>query len=164
MRWSNCLFPDAYHDAIQRRVDHLFAHYLPPWHGFQRHYSNESAWLRLLRDGGAPLMSTRLSTWVSQLKQIGGRRESGQIIVLFAVFVIVLMVLAGSAYDYASIVTDDARLQNAADAALLAGSNSLVANSGQPAATAKAIAQATAQAYLVANGGSAASATITFPT
>ena len=44
-------------------------------------------------------MSTRLSTWLNQLRTIGGRRESGQIIVLFAVFIIVLMVLAGSAYD-----------------------------------------------------------------
>ena len=30
------------------------------------------------------------------------QREPAQIIVLFAVFIIVLMVLAGSAYDYAS--------------------------------------------------------------
>ncbi len=97
-------------------------------------------------------MSTRLSTWVSQLKQIGGRRESGQIIVLFAVFVIVLMVLAGSAYDYASIVTDDARLQNSVDAAALAGSNTLSQNAGLPVGTPVAMAQATANAYLANNG------------
>src|SRR3981189_353776 len=107
MHWSNCLFPDAYHDAIQRRVDHLFAHYVPHGAVFQRNYSNQPACLRLLRDGGATLMSTRLSTWVNQLKQIGGRRESGQIIVLFAVFVIVLMVLAGSAYTYPSLLPAD---------------------------------------------------------
>ena len=91
--------------------------------------------MRQSRDGGDPLM-----------------RQSGQIIVLFAVFMIVLMVLAGSAYDYASIVVDDARLQNAVDAAVLAGSDSLVANSGQPAQTQVAIAQSTAVAYLAANG------------
>ena len=43
------------------------------------------------------------------------RKEPAQILVLFAVFIVVLMVLAGSAYDYASIVVDDARLQNAVD-------------------------------------------------
>src|SRR4030081_729033 len=133
MRRPNGLFSDAYHAAIQRRVDHLFAHYLSSWAVFQRDHSNQPACLRLLRDGGATLMPTRLSTCVNQLKQIGGRRESGQIIVLFAVFVIVLMVLAGSAYDYASIVTDDARLQNSVDAAVLAGSNSLVSRAPLPA-------------------------------
>ncbi len=49
--------------------------------------------------------------------------------VLFAVFLIILMVLAGSAYDYASIVVDEARLQNAVDAAALAGSDTLSSNS-----------------------------------
>jgi len=57
----------------------------------------------------------RLVRAVSTLRTLPSARSSGQIIVLFAVFVIVLMVLAGSAYDYASIVTDDARLQNAVD-------------------------------------------------
>ena len=113
-------------------------------------------------------MSTRLSTWVNQLKQIGGRRESGQIIVLFAVFVIVLMVLAGSAYDYASIVTDDARLQNSVDAAALAGSNTLSQNAGLPVGTPVAMAQATANAYLAVNGVATSTPgttiTMTFPT
>src|SRR5258708_40329290 len=122
MLWSNCLFPHAYHDAIQRRVDHLLAHCLPPWAVFQRDYSNEPACLRLLRDGGATLMSTRLSTWVSQLKQIGGRRAAGQVFFPFAGFVIVLMVLPGSAYAYASIVTPSPRLPNTLEAAPVWGS------------------------------------------
>src|SRR5258708_25249780 len=117
MHWPHCLFPDAYHDAIQRRVDHLFAHYVPPWAVFQRDYSNQPACLRLLRDGGATLMSTRLSTWVSQLKQIGGRREAGQIILPFAVFVILLIVLPRSAHDYAPILTPHPPLPNTPDPA-----------------------------------------------
>src|SRR5216684_1407248 len=110
----------------------------------------------------------RLVRAVSTLRTLPSARSSGQIIVLFALFVIVLMVLAGSAYDYASIVTDDARLQNAVDSAVLAGSNSLVSSSGQPAATAIVIAQATAQAYLAANGVATATpgtnVVMTFPT
>jgi hypothetical protein len=86
------------------------------------------------------------------LRVVPSARASGQIIVLFAVFVIVLMVLAGSAYDYASIVVDDARLQNSVDAAVLAGSDALVAYSGLPSATQIVIAQSTAVAYLAANG------------
>ncbi len=80
------------------------------------------------------------------------RREAGQIIVLFAVFMIVLLVLAGSAYDFASIVADEARLQNAVDASTLAASNSLAANNRLPALTAGAVAQATAVQYLAQNG------------
>src|SRR5579864_3084633 len=95
-------------------------------------------------------------------------RETGQILVLFAVFVIVLMVLAGSAYDYASIVVDDARLQNAVDAAVLAGSDTLAQNSSLPSGTPVALAQATAQAYLASNGVATATpgtnVTMTFPT
>ena len=95
----------------------------------------------------------------------GAYREPAQIIVLFAVFVIVVMVLAGSAYDYASIVVDDARLQNAVDAAALAGSNALSANANKPAGTPIAIASATTGAYLTANGVSASSTvTMAFPT
>ena len=97
------------------------------------------------------LSRLRLVRAVSTLRTLPNARASGQIIVLFAVFVIVLMVLAGSAYDYASIVTDDARLQNAVDSAVLAGSNSLVSSSGLPAATAIVVAQSTAAAYLAAN-------------
>jgi hypothetical protein len=94
------------------------------------------------------------------------QREPAQIIVLFAVFIIVLMVLAGSAYDYASIVVDDARLQNAVDAAALAGSNALSANAILTGSSPVAIASATTAAYLTANGVTAGAGTtinMTFP-
>jgi Flp pilus assembly protein TadG len=45
--------------------------------------------------------------------------------VLFALCMVVLLVLAGSAYDYGSIVVENAQLQNAVDAAVLAGADSL---------------------------------------
>ncbi len=79
------------------------------------------------------------------------RRESGQIVVLFAAFLMVLLILAGSAYDYASIVVDDARLQNAVDAASLAAASALAANAALPALTAEAVAQSTAVQYLSQN-------------
>src|SRR5713101_4687665 len=168
MHRSKRLHADARHPPVQRLVDHLSARYLPTRAVVERGRSNQPACLRLLRDGGTTLMSTRLSAWLNQLKQIGGRRESGQIIVLFAVFVIVLMVLAGSAYDYASIVTDDARLQNSVDAAALAGSNTLSQNAGLPVGTPVAMAQATANAYLANNGVATSTPgttiTMTFPT
>src|SRR6202158_972117 len=113
-------------------------------------------------------MSNRLARWRCQLKAISARREPGQIIILFEVFVILLMVLAGSAYDYASIVTDEARLQNAVDAAALAGSNALSQNAMLPAGTPVAMAQATTIAYLAQNGVATTTpgtvATMTFPT
>jgi Flp pilus assembly protein TadG len=100
-----------------------------------------------------PKKTLRLPSWLERLTASGvARREPAQIMVLFAVFVIVLMVLAGSAYDYASIVVDDAKLQNAVDAAVLAGSNSLAQNAALPTGTPVAVAQATAVAYLAANG------------
>src|SRR6202158_5618088 len=105
---------------------------------------------------------------VSTLRTLSKAHSSGQIMVLFAIFVIVLMVLAGSAYDYASIVTDDARLQNAVDAAALAGSNTLSQNAGLPVGTPVAMAQATVAAYLALNGVATTTpgtvATMTFPT
>lgn len=84
--------------------------------------------------------------------QLARGRESGQIIVLFAVFVIVLLVLAGSAYDYASIVVDDAKLQNAIDAASLAGANVLASNELLPYGTPAAMTRATVTRYLADNG------------
>ena len=87
-------------------------------------------------------------------------RQAGQILVLFAVFVIVLMVLAGSAYDYASIVVDDARLQNAVDAAALAGADSLTQNELQAPPTQVAWAEATTQAYLSQDGVTSSNASI----
>src|SRR5882762_7597529 len=92
------------------------------------------------------------------VRALAAARESGQIIVLFAVFLIVLMVLAGSAYDYASIVVDDARLQNAVDAAALAGSDSLASNSNQ--ANRVSAAQTVTTQYLNSNHVDSTNATI----
>lgn len=97
-------------------------------------------------------MFTRVPGWLSRLRKASSARESAQVIVLFAVFLIVLLVLAGSAYDYASIVVDDARLQNAVDAASLSASNALALNVQQPVLTQEALAQAAAVAYLAQDG------------
>ncbi len=96
------------------------------------------------------------------------RRERAQILVLFALLLTVLFVLAGSAWDYGSILIDDAQLQNGVDAAALAGANTLSQQAALPAPTAVAAAQATATEYLRQNGiASATSGTIVtfaFPT
>jgi len=101
-------------------------------------------------------------------RALAPHREQGQVIVIFAVFMIVLMVLAGSAYDYAQIVVSDARLQNAVDAAALAGADSLSRNAGLPGNTPVAIAEATAREYLRLNGVATATPgtniNFTFPT
>jgi Flp pilus assembly protein TadG len=91
-------------------------------------------------------------------RALATRRESGQILILFAVFLIVLMVLAGSAYDYASIVVDEARLQNAVDAAALAGSDKLASSQGQPSPVAAA--QTATTQYLNSNHVDTTNATI----
>ncbi len=80
------------------------------------------------------------------------RREPGQILILTAIFLVVLMVLGGSAYDYGSIVAEDLQLQNAADSAGLAGSNALTNAAMLPVDTAIAIAEATSREYLRING------------
>ena len=95
-------------------------------------------------------------------------REEGQIIVLFAVFMITLMVLAGSAFDYATIVVDDTRLQNAVDASVLAGSDALSQNAVKGYGTVTTMARATTTEYLRLNGVATSTPgtniTITFPT
>lgn len=80
------------------------------------------------------------------------RREPAQILVLFALFVTVLLVLAGSIFDYGAIVLEDARFQNAMDAAALAGAQSLAGAAAYPRATQEAIAQRTSVAMLARNG------------
>ncbi|MBV9580803.1 MAG: hypothetical protein JO057_19655, partial [Chloroflexi bacterium] len=101
-----------------------------------------------------------MRTRLQKLRELAASREKGQILVLFAVFVIVLMVLAGSAYDYASIVLDDAKLQNAVDASALAGADSLTANQTQPSQTQVALAVATTNAYLSANSVTSSNSSI----
>jgi Flp pilus assembly protein TadG len=95
-------------------------------------------------------------------------KDTGQIMVLFAVFLVVLLILAGSAFDYASIVIDNAQLQNAADAALLAGSDSLSRHFAAGPGPAQQTALAVSKNYLQYNGVDTTSTnttySITFPT
>jgi hypothetical protein len=106
----------------------------------------------------------------SRLAAIGAAatstREPGQIVVLFALFLVVLIVLAGSAYDYGSIVVDNAKLQNAVDAGVLAGSDALT--NAYTLASPATIAQSTAIEYLRLNGVATTTPgtdiNITFPT
>lgn len=95
------------------------------------------------------------------------RREPGQIFILFALFLVALLLLVGGAIDMADAIAEDARMQNALDAASLAGSQALSGALDKPAATAVAIAQATATEYLALNGytdGGNTSVTFAFPT
>lgn len=96
------------------------------------------------------------------------RRQGGQIFLLYGAFMTVLLLLVGSSLDYASIVVDDARLQNAVDAAALAGAHSLSDSVFLPAATAVAVAQSTSTEYLRLNGYATATPGVTityaFPT
>lgn len=109
-------------------------------------------------------MRTRLQHAVRAARS----RESGQIMIMFAVFLVVLLVLAGSAYDYASIVVDDAQLQNAVDASLLAGSDALSRNISKGPSAAQTAAVVAATDYLRDNGVEHAppktTVNITFPT
>jgi Flp pilus assembly protein TadG len=95
-----------------------------------------------------------------RLCSVARSRESAQIMVLFVVFIMVLLVLAGSAYDYASIVVDDAKLQNAVDASALAGADALTSNQTLPAQTAVALAIATTNSYLSDNQVTSSNSTI----
>ncbi|GAC1324556.1 MAG: hypothetical protein NVSMB2_22740 [Chloroflexota bacterium] len=114
------------------------------------------------------MQSRRQQAMALLARRPSARREPAQIIVLFALFIVVLMVLAGSAYDYASIVADDAQLQNAVDAAALAGANALSANASKPAGTPVAVAQTVTTTYLQQNGVATATPgtniSLTFPT
>jgi Flp pilus assembly protein TadG len=88
--------------------------------------------------------------------------------VLFALCMVVLLVLAGSAYDYGSIVVENAQLQNAVDAGVLAGADSLGRSASLPGGTPVAVARATTSAYLALNGAATqtpgTTITYTFPT
>jgi Flp pilus assembly protein TadG len=101
-----------------------------------------------------------MQTRLSRLSSLARSRESGQIMILFVVFMLVLLVLAGSAYDYASIVVDDAKLQNAVDASALAGADALTSNQTQPAATQVAMAVATTNSYLRDNQVTTSNSTV----
>src|SRR4051812_13638289 len=90
------------------------------------------------------------------------RGESGQILILAALVQVVLLALVGFAVDYGVMLVEKTQLQNALDAASLAGARSLVdgANPGVAAA------QATVTQYLQLHGYTANAQTtiaVTFP-
>ena len=72
------------------------------------------------------LMTTRRSSRVRRLRSRTGARENGQILVLFALFVVVLIGFAAVAVDLGSYLKVRRDYQNAADAAALAGAPFLI--------------------------------------
>src|SRR5579884_140113 len=89
---------------------------------------------------------------------MGRRVESGQILVIFALVQVVLLAMAGFAVDYGALLVEKTKLQNAVDAASLAGARALV-DGTNPGTTA---ARTAVTNYLSSMGFSAASgATIT---
>src|SRR5690348_13064729 len=63
------------------------------------------------------------------------RRQRAQVIVYTALLMTVLMGLAGAGVDYGLIVIESAKLQNALDAASLAGARKLITSSGSTQGT-----------------------------
>ena len=110
--------------------------------------------------------------WCQAWRAFSARRASGHIAVYMAVLLTSLMGLAGAGVDYGLIVIESARLQNALDAASLAGARALVLSNAttQGAATNPAAGtrnydgQQAAIAFLSSNGytNGANGATFTF--
>jgi hypothetical protein len=75
------------------------------------------------------------------LRRPDGRRDRGQILILFALSIVVLFSFAGLAFDIGRFYSEKRFLQNAADAAALAAANALVrgATNTEAIAEAKAI-------------------------
>jgi hypothetical protein len=75
------------------------------------------------------------------MRRADGRRDQGQILILFALSIIVLFSFAGLAFDIGRFYSEKRFLQNAADAAALAAANALVrgATDAEARAEAKAI-------------------------
>lgn len=98
--------------------------------------------------------------WCQGWKTLSARRVKGQIAVYMAVLLTSLMGLAGAGVDYGLIVVESSRLQNALDAAALAGARALVlstastqGNAVNPASgTRNYDGQQAAIAYLQSNG------------
>jgi len=63
------------------------------------------------------------------LRRPDGRRDRGQILILFALSIVVLFSFAGLAFDIGRFYSEKRFLQNAADAAALAAANALVRGS-----------------------------------
>src|SRR6188508_1812859 len=113
-----------------------------------------------------------LKRWCRGWQALSTRRARGQIALYMAVLLTSLMGLAGAGVDYGLIVIESSRLQNALDAASLAGARALVLSSAstQGAATNPASGtrnydgQQAAIAFLSSNGytNGANGATFTF--
>ncbi|MDQ6670454.1 MAG: pilus assembly protein TadG-related protein [Chloroflexota bacterium] len=78
-------------------------------------------------------------------REMVGRRQ-GQVVIMFALCLTVLLLLLGGALDFAGVTMEKGRLQNAADSAALAAAQTLDDGGDKPSAS------ATATAFLSANG------------
>ncbi len=87
--------------------------------------------------------------WYQAANRSPGRGESGQILILAALVQVVLIAVVGFGIDYGLLLVERTRLQNAADAASLAGARALVAGvgAGPSAATAAATTFLTLHGY-----------------
>ncbi|HZQ98895.1 MAG TPA: TadE/TadG family type IV pilus assembly protein [Chloroflexota bacterium] len=83
-----------------------------------------------------------------------GKREAGQILVLFALVQVALVAMAGFAVDYGALLVERTKLQNAVDAASLAGARALVdgANPGTAAARTAVTSYLSSMGYSAASG------------
>src|SRR3954464_7777234 len=72
-------------------------------------------------------ISTRLTGTIGPVQ---GQRQPGQVMVYAALMLVVLMGMAGAGGGYGLIVVENAKLQNALDAAALAGARALLTSSG----------------------------------
>ena len=81
-------------------------------------------------------MKSRLGSWLRTYR--GRRAESGQILVIFTLSIVVVLAMTGLALDAGSTFTQRREQQNAADLAALAAANHYLINNDEPAAIALA--------------------------
>src|SRR5206468_10344975 len=73
------------------------------------------------RDDGDQLMGAR---WMALgLRRRDGRRGAGQVLVLFALSIVILLAFAGLAFDIGRFYSEKRLLQNAADAEAMSAAN-----------------------------------------
>jgi Flp pilus assembly protein TadG len=108
----------------------------------------------------------RISEYVRQCQSwLVSRRTSGQVALYMAFVLMGLMGLAGAGVDYGQAIIESARLQNAIDAASLAGARALVTSSGSTQAARDTAGNTAATSFLAlhnyTNGVNGASFTLT---
>ncbi|MEO5940870.1 MAG: pilus assembly protein TadG-related protein [Candidatus Limnocylindrales bacterium] len=81
-------------------------------------------------DGPSPAFA-RLSRAIHGRRGVDRRREGGQVLVIFALSMTVLFAAAGLAFDIGRFYAERRYLQNAADAAALAGANAMIQGHSQ---------------------------------